>query len=211
MKASIVEMEGLLRGKCVPAKMLVNESLAEYLVRQFDSLHERVEAAERERDELREQFDKLASAAGWSKEECDQTGGSPFDVVEDLVSAKRERDELRAEQQPVWNGEGLPPVGAECEVRRVADWMPVTIKFISEYHTVFKTFGGTEDCYQTCSLQFRPIRTEAERKREKIAEALIRFLDQETDLDNPYRKRDVQTFIDYIEAGEIPGVRLSDG
>lgn len=53
MKASIVEMEGLLRGKCVPAKMLVNESLAEYLVRQFDSLHERAEVAERERDELR--------------------------------------------------------------------------------------------------------------------------------------------------------------
>lgn len=53
MKASIVEMEGLLRGKCVPAKMLVNESLAEYLVRQFDSLHERAESAERERDELR--------------------------------------------------------------------------------------------------------------------------------------------------------------
>jgi predicted nucleic acid-binding Zn-ribbon protein len=53
MKASIVEMEGLLRGKCVPAKMLVNESLAEYLVRQFDALHERADKAERERDELR--------------------------------------------------------------------------------------------------------------------------------------------------------------
>lgn len=53
MKASIVEMEGLLRGKCVPAKMLVNESLAEYLVRQFDTLHQRADKAEREREELR--------------------------------------------------------------------------------------------------------------------------------------------------------------
>lgn len=53
MKVDIRTMEGLLRGKCLPANMLVNESLAEYLVRQFDALHERAEAAERERDELR--------------------------------------------------------------------------------------------------------------------------------------------------------------
>lgn len=33
--------------------MLVNESLAEYLVRQFDALHERADKAERERDDLR--------------------------------------------------------------------------------------------------------------------------------------------------------------
>ena len=62
MKASIVEMEGLLRGKCVPAKMLVNESLAEYLVRQFDSLHERAEVAERERDELRLEIARIGGA-----------------------------------------------------------------------------------------------------------------------------------------------------
>lgn len=45
MKVDIRTMERLLRGKCLPA---------EYLVRQFDALHERVGAAERERDELRE-------------------------------------------------------------------------------------------------------------------------------------------------------------
>lgn len=64
MKASIVEMEGLLRGKCVPAKMLVNESLAEYLVRQFDALHERADKAERERDELRAEIARRDAVAG---------------------------------------------------------------------------------------------------------------------------------------------------
>ena len=53
MKITLVEMEGMIRGKCVPHNMLVNESLPEYLARQFDSLHERMESAERERDELR--------------------------------------------------------------------------------------------------------------------------------------------------------------
>ncbi len=51
------------------------------------ALVDRIEAAERERDELREQFDKLASAAGWSKEQCEQVGESPFDTVEGLKNA----------------------------------------------------------------------------------------------------------------------------
>lgn len=37
-----------------------------------------------------------------------------------------------AASKPEWNGEGLPHVGTECEIKRAADWMPVTIKFISE-------------------------------------------------------------------------------
>lgn len=48
------------------------------------------EAAERERDELREQFDKLASVTGWNKAQCEQTGDGPFDVVAELVAAKAE-------------------------------------------------------------------------------------------------------------------------
>jgi hypothetical protein len=109
MKASIVEMEGLLRGKCVPAKMLVNESLAEYLVRQFDSLHERAEAAERERDELlqrmanteiemeeekrlhkegasmlRGQYDDLAAAMGWSYEIAERQKVSQLEYARQL-------------------------------------------------------------------------------------------------------------------------------
>lgn len=70
MKASVVEMEGLLRGKCVPAKMLVNESLAEYLVRQFDALHGRAEAAERERDELRSSLIAASNMQSIHRDAC---------------------------------------------------------------------------------------------------------------------------------------------
>ena len=35
MKANLIEMEGFLRGKCLPGDMLVNETNAEYLVRKF--------------------------------------------------------------------------------------------------------------------------------------------------------------------------------
>lgn len=42
MKINLIEMEGLLHGKCLPGNMMVNESLAEYLVRQFNQLNEQL-------------------------------------------------------------------------------------------------------------------------------------------------------------------------
>lgn len=105
--------------------------------------------------------------------------------------------------KPVWDGQGLPPVGVECEIKRVADWMPVTIKFISDHHTVFTTFGGTEDCYQTYSLQFRPIRTEAERKRDAVIKAIYDILQQGTSNED-----DANDIYRAIAAGKIPGVKL---
>lgn len=92
MKASIVEMEGLLRGKCVPAKMLVKESLAEYLVRQFDSLHERAEVAERERDELRESLIAASNMQSIHREACQKA---------EAELARRDALALGAQQQKV--------------------------------------------------------------------------------------------------------------
>ncbi|MBC3945794.1 hypothetical protein H8S21_10695 [Erwinia persicina] len=82
MKVDNITMIGLLRGKCIPRDIKVNESLAAYLVRQFDSLHERAEAAERERDELKhiqEHNVKIKQA-----------------MNERFKRAERERDEFKA-------------------------------------------------------------------------------------------------------------------
>ncbi|HFQ7067041.1 TPA: hypothetical protein ACHSNB_004935, partial [Escherichia coli] len=38
MRMNLFEMEGFLRGKCVPRDLKVNETDAEYLVRKFDTL-----------------------------------------------------------------------------------------------------------------------------------------------------------------------------
>ncbi len=112
--------------------------------------------------------------------------------------------EMLVNKPVAWDGQGLPPVGVECEIKRVADWMPVTIKFISYRHTIFTTFGGTEDCYQTCSLQFRPIRTEAERKREAAVEAMVSHKDNPV----PPGENYYHAIYDAIAAGKIPGVKL---
>lgn len=102
-----------------------------------------------------------------SKNQFERSVSWPTEMV-----TREQYEAALAAVEPEWNGDGLPPVGCECEIKRIADWMPVTIKFISAYHTVFTTFGGTEDCYQTCSLQFRPIRPEVDRKRDELAKAL---------------------------------------
>lgn len=48
MKINLIEMEGLLRGQCIPGDLIVNETLAEYLVRKFDVLNEQLAESRRE-------------------------------------------------------------------------------------------------------------------------------------------------------------------
>lgn len=92
MKVNIHTMEGLLRGKCLPANILVNESLSAYLVRQFEALHEQAEAAERERDEMSGALKAAAvNAETWMKRALkaeveiarrDAAAGEPFAYID---------------------------------------------------------------------------------------------------------------------------------
>ncbi len=43
MRMNVFEMEGFLRGRCVPRDLKVNETNAEYLVRKFDALEAKCE------------------------------------------------------------------------------------------------------------------------------------------------------------------------
>ena len=77
---------------------------------------------------------------------------------------------------PEWNGEGLPPVGCECEYRLggSANWHPCRVKAVAyeqgaiiecdcEFGEQYVSlFGGQP-------VQFRPIRTKAERDLDELA------------------------------------------
>lgn len=99
MKVDIRTMEGLLRGKCLPAKMLVNESLAEYLVRQFDALHERAGAAERERDELRESLAVIDGHLSASRALKQLWKNRAWDAEEEIARRDAAAKELGAQPQ----------------------------------------------------------------------------------------------------------------
>ncbi|NNT08951.1 hypothetical protein HL548_05245, partial [Escherichia coli] len=43
---SLIEMDGFLKGQCIPRDLKVNETSAEYLVRKFDALEAKCAAQE---------------------------------------------------------------------------------------------------------------------------------------------------------------------
>lgn len=76
---------------------------------------------------------------------------------------------------PEWNGEGLPPVGAFCGYQYVhhgGAWYEGEILYVSDEYTIIKGHQVGEQHYYTRNLEFRPIRTPeqiAAEEREKAA------------------------------------------
>lgn len=112
---------------------------------------------------------------------------------------------------PVWSGEGLPPVGVECECSWCGDeWQPCKILFASNQIVVVKLKeSGIDDAYNTGDVTFRPIRTEAELKRDAAVEAIDRYM-PEFIPDTPNDYYNAKKIYDAIAAGKIPGVKLED-
>lgn len=119
-------------------------------------------------------------------------------------------------QAPVttWSGEGLPPVGCECEAkfrhRNSAEWMYFRCVAV-DCDVAFGWAGKDAVALEWESYQFRPIRSEEERKREEAAQALC-------DAGGGNGKVDEKAgygscwfdVYDAIAAGKIPGVKLED-
>lgn len=115
---------------------------------------------------------------------------------------------------PAWDGAGLPPVGCMCERSWAGDkWLSCKILFTSNQIVVVKLKGsGIEDAYYIGDVTFRPIRSEAERKRDEAVATLVDFkigYHCHPKAAESYL-REVTALYDAIAAGKIPGVRLED-
>lgn len=119
---------------------------------------------------------------------------------------------LAASQKLAWNGEGLPPVGCECEAKYresdSAEWFLFRCVGV-DCGVAFGWAGKEAATLGKGSYEFRPLRTEAERKRDKAAEA-IDFYMPEFITDTPNEFYHAKKIYDAIAAGKIPGVRLDD-
>lgn len=138
------------------------------------------------------------------------------DHKESIVTYWQYKAALYASQKPAWNGEGVPPVGCECEYSLNAGktWWKCKIDYIvgtqgvvmlcdtfeGVQYVKFSSYGGT--------LKFRPIRTEADKKRERICDAIYGALTKAERQHN--RSDEVAVIYDAIAAGKIPGVKLDD-
>lgn len=123
---------------------------------------------------------------------------------------------LAASQRPTWNGEGLPPVG--CEVELVNFYGEDFPEFVGDTGEKVKIIGnGFTNSYPVAFYEadggrgsvlayavskcFRPILTQAERKREDAIETLNRLYPQLVGKLAGY-------LYDDISAGKIPHITL---
>lgn len=145
--------------------------------------------------------------------------GDPGDIIAYRLRHPQEAEQAEAYDEvdlnecigqdaaPVWNGEGLPPVGCECECQFRGEWQKCTILF-SGKQIVVVMVGDDEYPFESKGLLFRPIRSEAERKRDDICDKIYGAMTNAKRKDN--RSDMAEEIYDAIAAGKIPGLRLED-
>lgn len=121
---------------------------------------------------------------------------------------------IASSQQPAWSGDGLPPVGCECEVKSGKEsWTLCKVVHSSSAGVAFiyleepspelsSKYMGVIDSipHRHAGDYFRPIRTEADRKREETTKAIMEIVSAGNGIS--------ANLYDAIEAGKIPGVKL---
>lgn len=148
----------------------------------------------------------------------DDDDGLSCDNAESIVTRNQYQSALAASQKVEWYDDGLPSVGCECEWHDAnVGWLPVTIKYISEQIVVMESptiFCGVHELTEIAKdiicdkPQFRPLRTEADKKREAILDAIYGALTRAEREHN--RSDEAEAVYEAIAAGKIPGVKLED-
>ncbi|WP_317119753.1 hypothetical protein [Cronobacter malonaticus] len=142
-----------------------------------------------------------------------------FEIARDrgekhTVTREQYEAALAAAQQPVWNGEGLPPVGCECEFFDCEKWFKVTMMYGgSQLVVLYDHDNQIERSFSTSRIdgKFRPIRSEEDRKRDEVIESILDILnDYDFEMVN-FRgdQRCIAADIfERITAGMIPHTRI---
>lgn len=108
--------------------------------------------------------------------------------------------------KPEWDGRGLPPSGAEFEYLRGnfgADegrWVRCTMKYAGDKFCIVHLEGEGESWLKHEGTKIRPIRSEADKKRDEIAKAINSAVDASGTLGH--------MIYDAIAAGKIPHTRI---
>lgn len=121
----------------------------------------------------------------------------------DECDGSRAEDDLNEcigqDATPVWNGEGLPPVGVECECQFRGGWQKCNILF-SGNQIIVLMIDGDEYPFEPKNTLFRPI----DKKRNDAIADMLTIID----CNGVDPKNSAIQIYDAIAAGKIPGVKL---
>lgn len=152
---------------------------------------------------------KLLFRAGIIADNCRRYGS--YESIENMVTRNQYKSALALSQKPAWNGEGIPPSGVECEARlrcNDSEWFFFRCVGV-DCGVAFGWAGKEAVTLGKGSYEFRPLRTEAERKRDAAVEAIDYWLPEYIP-DTPNEFYHAKKIYDAIAAGKIPGVKLDD-
>lgn len=134
------------------------------------------------------------------------------DHKESIVTYWQYKAALAESQKPAWNGEGLPPCGVECEYRFPSvnyrsDFSRGKVIAYGNQKAFIEHWSSKNEFAQPLdNIEFRPLRTEAERKRDAAVEAMQRAADE----GNNWIYSEYEIIYEAIAAGKIHGVKLED-
>ncbi|WP_373203951.1 hypothetical protein [Citrobacter amalonaticus] len=132
------------------------------------------------------------------------------DESRDCFVTREQYEAALAASMPEWDGEGLPPVGAEFEHSFHADgfsswhWRKCTA--VGKHGVLCIDENDTELYLNDTSNRFRPIRSEADKKRDEAIESIKAMLMYDYG-DDP-RLNDAVILYDAMAAGKIPHIRI---
>ncbi|MDK1199353.1 hypothetical protein QMT25_20665 [Cronobacter dublinensis] len=139
------------------------------------------------------------------------------DWLPECVTRDQYEAALAAAQKPVWDGEGLPPVGCECEARyrdaANAEWFFFRCVGV-DCGIAFGWAGKEAVTLGKGSFEFRPIRSEAEDKRAAGVTSLAKaggavdFEYGRKTIDGELSAPGWYELYDRIAAGEVAGIRI---
>lgn len=131
--------------------------------------------------------------------------------IENMVTRNQYKSALALSQKPAWNGEGVPPVGCECEISFYGKSLgQCEVLFVGDSLIVWKQKSSQQEVSgHHGHMNFQPLRTEAERKRDAAIEAIEWYM-PEFITDTPNEFYHAKKIYDAIAAGKIPGVKLDD-
>ena len=130
---TLIEMDGFLKGKCIPRDLKVNETNAEYLVRKFAEAEAKISALSEDHQKAIESIKQADAAVKLAHEKFSAMAAENAR----LKSAVTQQIELRAEIKKA----GRPPhadfwVQSICEadekVKRALEETPATDAFLAE-------------------------------------------------------------------------------